>query len=62
MEIYLLSLAIISLAIFGMAAGVIFNNKVLKGSCGGLGKLLGKDCDFCENKDKCQKDKAEKMA
>ena len=38
-----------------MAVGVIFSNKVLKGSCGGLGKVLGKDCDFCDKKDQCTK-------
>jgi hypothetical protein len=62
MEIFLLSLTIIGLSIFGMAAGVVFSNKVLKGSCGGLGKLLGKDCEICENKDKCQRDKTEQSA
>lgn len=62
MEIFLLTLTIVSLSIFGMAAGVVFSNKALKGSCGGLGKLLGKDCDFCENKDKCQRDKTKQSA
>lgn len=56
METVLFTLGIFSTAIFFMAVGVVFSNKVLKGSCGGLGKILGKDCDFCENRHKCQKD------
>ena len=35
-----------------MGIGYFFRGKVLLGSCGGLGKLMGKDCDFCENKGK----------
>ena len=41
------------ITVLAMAVGVIFNNKSLKGSCGGLGAIMGEDCDLCENKDKC---------
>ena len=41
------------ITVLAMAVGVIFNNKSLKGSCGGLGTVMGDDCDLCENKDKC---------
>ena len=36
-----------------MAIGVIFSNRELKGSCGGLNKLMGEDCQFCDKKDQC---------
>ncbi len=55
METLLFTLGIFSTTILLMAVGVIFSNKVLKGSCGGLGKVLGKDCDFCDKKDQCTK-------
>tara|TARA_B100000925_G_C21950569_1_gene448773 strand:+ start:466 stop:648 length:183 start_codon:yes stop_codon:yes gene_type:complete len=42
--------------IFAMSIGYIIAGKKLQGSCGGLGKLMGKDCDFCEKKDQCKKD------
>lgn len=57
METLLFTLGIFSAAVFLMAVGVIFSNKVIKGSCGGLGKVMGKDCDFCDKKDQCTKDK-----
>ena len=37
----LLATALIGCAMFCMAVGVVFSNKVLQGSCGGVG---GKDC------------------
>jgi hypothetical protein len=37
-----------------MSVGVIFSNKRLKGSCGGLGAVMGEDCEFCDVEDKCQ--------
>lgn len=36
-----------------MAVGVIVGKKELKGSCGGLGRIMGEDCMFCEKKDEC---------
>ena len=43
--------------ILGMAIGVLFGRKPIKGSCGGLGAATGEDCPYCENKDKCTKKK-----
>jgi hypothetical protein len=56
-EIYLASIVVIGVALTGMAVGVILSNKSLKGSCGGLGSVMGEDCMFCENKDKCKRKK-----
>lgn len=55
MEIFLLSLAIVGIALFGMAIGVVISNRALKGSCGGLGNIMGEDCMFCEKKEQCKK-------
>lgn len=52
---FLITLGVLGLCITGMALGVIFSNKALKGSCGGLGRVMGEKCQFCENKDKCDK-------
>ena len=53
MKYFFITLFFMSVAIIGMALGVIFSNKALKGSCGGLGKIMGGDCQFCEKKDQC---------
>ena len=50
----LISFVVMAVALFGMAIGVIISNKKLKGSCGGLGAVMGDDCDFCEKKDECE--------
>ena len=44
-----------TLAIIAMAVGVIFSNRKLKGSCGGLGRVMGEDCLFCDKKEECDK-------
>lgn len=60
MKMFLISLVVMLAAIAGMAVGVIFSNRKLKGSCGGLGKLMGEDCSFCDKKEQCEKDKEHK--
>ncbi len=60
MKLFLITLGVMLLTIVGMAVGVIFSNKRLKGSCGGLNKVLGDDCMFCEKKDHCSDEKKAK--
>jgi hypothetical protein len=53
MEI-VLGITVLAIAIAGMAIGVIFNNKPLSGSCGGLNpdgvcSICGGDPQKCEN-------------
>ena len=45
---YLLAAMVFGLVVTGMALGVIFSNKPIKGSCGGIG-ALGMDtaCEIC---------------
>ncbi len=48
MSTVLLALGIFILAFLGMAVGVIFSNRCIKGSCGGLGNIEGADnCSAC---------------
>jgi len=56
-EIYILTFIVLGVALTGMAVGVIFSNKKLKGSCGGLGVVMGEDCMFCEKKEQCDEEK-----
>ncbi|MBT3584901.1 MAG: (Na+)-NQR maturation NqrM [Halobacteriovoraceae bacterium] len=49
MSTLLVTIAGFSIFILLMAVGVIFSNKALKGSCGGLGKIMGAKCLFCKN-------------
>lgn len=60
MEYFIVTLVVMVTTIAGMAVGVIFSNRKLKGSCGGLNKVLGEDCDFCEKKDQCSDEKKAK--
>ncbi len=54
----LFTVAVMALAMAGMAVGVMFSNKCLRGSCGGP-EILGPDgdplnCDACPLKEKTQ--------
>lgn len=53
MKMFLITLGVLGLSIIGMAVGVILSNRELKGSCGGLNKVIGEDCMFCDKKDEC---------
>ena len=40
-----LSIIVLGIAIFGISIGVIFNNKPIQGSCGGIG--ADESCTIC---------------
>ncbi|MEM0900397.1 MAG: (Na+)-NQR maturation NqrM [Pseudomonadota bacterium] len=51
METFLLAFGLLIVVLVGMALGVIFQGKTIKGSCGGLNAVSGADkCLVC-NKD-----------
>jgi len=53
MKMFAVSFIILISSIIAMAIGVILSNKQLKGSCGGLNRVMGEDCLFCGNKEEC---------
>ena len=61
MQIFLLTLLVLLLAFLGMAAGVLLNNRELKGSCGGLSNIPGIKGD-CSCANPCEKRKAQMAA
>jgi hypothetical protein len=46
MTVILLSIAIFALALFGMSVGVVFSNRRIRGSCGGLSSIRDKHGDM----------------
>lgn len=55
MDTLLITTAVFLVAFTGMAVGVIIADKRIKGSCGGIGALMGKSaCDVCSLKDQCK--------
>lgn len=51
---FIIALIIFIMAFFGLAVGVIFFNRRIKGTCGGLGEVLGL-CEGCDCKAKDEK-------
>lgn len=45
MEVFALTFGLLLLTIIGMAVGVIFSGRTIKGSCGGLNAIA--DADHC---------------
>ena len=58
MNIFFITFAFFLLFVAAMAVGVIFSNRKIKGSCGGLNNVDGLEgeCLLCSNK-KCEKKK-----
>lgn len=56
-EMLLVSFGIFAGFMAALAVGVIFSDRRLKGSCGGLNNVMGDDCDYCEKKDQCPAEK-----
>jgi len=63
MATFLLTLAFLAIVIIAMAVGVIFSNKPIKGSCGGIQNLgLGGKCDICGgDTQKCEDENKNKL-
>lgn len=48
MSVFFLTMLVFALVMAAMALGVIFSDKPIKGSCGGMGALgLDTACDIC---------------
>lgn len=56
-EYFGISFIVIMIVIIGMSVGVLFKRSPLKGSCGGLGKVMNEECMFCSKKDQCEREK-----
>ncbi|MBL4743800.1 MAG: (Na+)-NQR maturation NqrM [Cycloclasticus sp.] len=56
MNIFLVTFVVFMLVVAVMAVGVIFSNRKVKGSCGGINNVDGLEgeCTLCSNK-KCEK-------
>ena len=61
MQIFFLTFLIFGLAMLGLAFGWLFNNRVLKGSCGGISNLPGMESHSCSCSNPCEK-KLKRMA
>jgi uncharacterized protein len=57
MKMFLITLIGMTSFIFLMAIGTILIGKRLKGTCGGLGSIMGEDCMFCSKAEECKKKK-----
>lgn len=56
MSMVLVTISVFLIAFAGMAIGVILSDRRIKGSCGGIGAIMGESsCDMCAMKDKCEK-------
>jgi hypothetical protein len=52
---FLITFVVLALFLVFMSLGIFFGKDPLKGSCGGLGKVMGSECELCGDKDKCEK-------
>ncbi|WP_426417841.1 (Na+)-NQR maturation NqrM [Aestuariirhabdus sp. LZHN29] len=64
MTVFLLTFVGLLVIVAAMSLGVIFANKPIKGSCGGLGAVgIDSECSICGgNPDKCEESQADEGA
>jgi len=55
MTYFIITFAVLVLFLIFMSIGVLLGKDPIKGSCGGLGKIMGSKCDICGDRDKCEK-------
>jgi len=53
-QYFFISIFVFGIVILMMSVGVIVAGKRFRGSGGGLGRLMGKDGEFCVKKDECK--------
>lgn len=64
MTVFIITFIAFLVIVTGMALGVIFSNKPIKGSCGGLGAVgIDADCEICGgNPGKCEEEQSKPIA
>ncbi len=65
MQIFMITFAVLLLAVVGMALGVILGDRRIHGSCGGVGNSNGGSCacsNPCENRKKREAEAARKAS
>ncbi len=60
MTIFIFTLSALVIVVAAMSVGVIFANKPIKGSCGGMGALgIDTECDICGGSTaKCEEERS----
>lgn len=53
---FLITFVVLAICLSGLALGVIFSNKPIQGSCGGVGRMMGEKCKLCDRKDSCKEE------
>lgn len=61
MQIFLISFLVMGIAVAAMAVGVIFSNRAIKGSCGGIANVPGMEGHECKCNNPCE-NKKKRMA
>lgn len=61
MALFVITVAVVGIALAAMSIGVIFGRQPIKGSCGGLGNIAGAECGICGAGagDRCKRDAAD---
>jgi hypothetical protein len=62
MQYFWISLLVMVAVLGLMAVGVLLGRRPIEGSCGGLGRLMGQDCEFCDKEEECKHRKGQKTA
>lgn len=59
MSVFVITLVVVSISFLAMCLGTLLFKRTIKGSCGGIKKIMNLQCLFCDKRQDCSEENSE---